>query len=277
MVSIPPQKYLVQQIGKERVRVQVMVEPGASPHAYEPKPRQMAALGETRIYFAAGVEFENAWLKKFTAVNPAMQVVHADRGIPKIPMQAHHHPGEAHGGNRQAAHRQQTGPSAAEHGALDPHIWLSPPLVAIQVGTVLNALQSADPPNGDFYAANAERLLAEIAALDADLKRTFAGRPGLRFMVFHPAWGYLAQAYGLEQVPIELEGKEPKPAQLQALIGQARREGIQVVFVQPQFSAKSAALIAREIGGQVATADPLAEAWMANLRQVAASFAAALK
>ena len=105
--------------------------------------------------------------------------------------------------------------------------------------------------------------------MDADLKKTLAGKKGLRFMVFHPAWGYFAQAYGLRQVPIEIEGKNPKPAQLQELIRRARESGIRVIFVQPQFSTKSAEIVAREIGGQVAFADPLAGDWMANLRQVA--------
>ena len=96
-------------------------------------------------------------------------------------------------------------------------------------------------------------------------------------MVFHPSWGYFAHAYRLKQVPIEIEGKEPKPAQLKELIQHARENGIKVVFVQPQFSSQSAEVVAREIGGQVAFVDPLAEDWMANLRQVADKFQAALK
>ena len=95
--------------------------------------------------------------------------------------------------------------------------------------------------------------------------------------MFHPAWGYFAHAYGLKQVPIEIEGKDPKPAQLQELIQHARENNIKVVFVQPQFSTKSAKLVAREIRGQVAFADPLAEDWMANLREVADKFQSALK
>ena len=95
-------------------------------------------------------------------------------------------------------------------------------------------------------------------------------------MVFHPSWGYFARDYHLKQVPIEIEGKNPKPAQLQELIEHARENEIRVVFAQPQFSAQSAKLIAREIGGQVAYADPLAEDWMANLREVAEKFKTAL-
>ena len=96
-------------------------------------------------------------------------------------------------------------------------------------------------------------------------------------MVFHPAWGYFDDAYGLQQVPIEIEGKDPKPAQLKSLIQHARESDIKVIFVQPQFSTKSASVVAREIGGQVVLVDPLAENWMANMREVAAKFKAALR
>jgi len=125
--------------------------------------------------------------------------------------------------------------------------------------------------------ANTTGCSQRLKGSSADLKKTFAGKRGLQFIVFHPAWGYFAHAYGLKQVPIEIEGKNPKPAQLKELIQHARHNGVKVVFVQPQFSTQSAEVVAREISGQVAFADPLAEDWMANLREVAATFEAALK
>jgi zinc transport system substrate-binding protein len=267
-VSIVPQKYFVQQIGKDLVDVQVMVEPGANPATYEPKPRQMADISKAEIYFSMGVPFENVWLKKIAAANPQMKVVHTDHGILKIPMAPRHHH------HKEDSRKEQTRPG---HSGLDPHIWLSPPLVMIQARTILSALQEVDPSHRAAYAANYKAFISKIVELDMDLKDLFAGRQGLKFMVFHPAWGCFAHAYGLKQVPIEIEGKDPKPAQLKELIEHARKKGIKVVFVQPQFSAKSAKVVAREIGGQVAFADPLAEDWMANLRQVAEKFKAALK
>jgi zinc transport system substrate-binding protein len=119
--------------------------------------------------------------------------------------------------------------------------------------------------------------MAELVDLDADLKKIFADRQGLRFMVFHPSWGYFARSYGLVQVPVEIEGKSPKPAQIMELIEHARENNIKIIFVQPQFSSKSAELIAREIGGEVALVDALAENWSENLREVANKFEAALK
>jgi len=271
-VSVLPQKYFVQQIGKDRVDVQVMVPPGASPATYEPKPRQMAALAGARLYFSIGVAFESVWLEKIMAANPALTLVRTDEGIPKMPMATHQHGGEGTHLEGQSDHDQP-----AEHGILDPHIWLSPPLVKQQAGAILNALKAADPKHGADYDENYRDFVAEIQNLDRVLKKTFAGKGGLAFMVFHPAWGYFAKAYGLQQVPIEIEGKDPKPAQLQELIAYAREQHIRVVFVQPQFSVKRAELVAREIGGQVAFADPLALDWLDNLRAVAGKFEAALK
>ena len=285
-VSIVPQKYFVQQIGKELVDVQVMVLPGANPATYEPKPRQMADLSKAKLYFAIDVPFENAWLKNIADANPNMRVIHTDHGIEKLAMKAHHHHDDEAEEHHEADHDHEKGEHHGEathdedhheHAGRDPHIWLSPPLVKIQARNILAALQEADPAHRSVYEANFKEFTARIDRLDTDLKNTFAGRKGLQFMVFHPAWGYFAHAYGLKQVPIEIEGKDPKPAQLKELIQHARESGIKVVFVQPQFSTKSAQLIAREIGGQVAFANPLAEDWMANLRQVADKFQAALK
>ncbi len=265
-VSIVPQKYFVQQIGKERVDIQVMVKPGASPHIYEPKPRQMMDIANAKLYFAIGVQFENAWLKKITAASPNMKVIHTDHGIDKIAMTSHPNDDEEH--DDEEHH---------DHAGLDPHIWTSPELVKVQAGTILKALQKADPSHKKEYEQNFNRFATQIDALDQTLKQTFSGKTGLQFMVFHPAWGYFANTYGLKQVPIEIEGKDSKPAQLKELIEHAKKEGIKVIFVQPQFSTQSANVVAREIGGEIAFADPLAENWMANLRMIADKFKVVLK
>lgn len=141
----------------------------------------------------------------------------------------------------------------------------------------MTALQAADPAHRGVYEANYQHFAGTIDKLDTQLKQTFNKQHGYQFMVFHPAWGYFAHAYGLSQVPVEIEGKNPKPEQLQHLIEHARKRGINVVFVQPQFSTKSAEQIARAINGQVVPADPLAEDWSANLLMMAEKFKAALR
>lgn len=257
-VSILPQKYFVQKICRDRVEVEVMVQPGASPHTYEPKASQMTRLAGASAYFAVGVSFEDTWLDKLVAVNPHMRLVRTDANIQKIAMASHHDHGEEEGGEH-----------GESQGTPDPHTWLSPVLAKAQVQSIADSLVGLYPEQADFFKKNTKDLLEEIARLDARLRELLQDSRGRQFMVYHPAWGYFAREYGLQQVPVEIEGKQPKPAQLQKLIERARRLGVRVIFVQPQFSRKSADIIAAEIGGEAVFADPLAEDWPANLLQVA--------
>ncbi|RPJ21443.1 MAG: cation ABC transporter substrate-binding protein [Desulfobacteraceae bacterium] len=273
-VSVPPQKYFVEKIGGSCVQVSVMVPPGANPHIYEPRPGQMTALSKSRIYFAIGVTFETVWLPKFAKLNPQMRVVHTDQGIDKMAMAAHHHEEERGAKKNQAGKKHAHGDDA--HGALDPHVWVSPPEVKIIARNILEALLEIDPANHSSYKSNHDAFITEIEKLDQDLKEIFKDKKGLKFMVYHPAWGYLARTYGLEQVPVEVEGKEPKPEQLKALIEESRKQGIRVIFVQPQFSTKSAQTLAKAIGGEVVFADNLREDWEKNLRVQAEKFKQAL-
>lgn len=272
-VSIIPQKYFVEKIGGERVNVSAMVLPGADPHNYEPKPQQMVALTGSDIYFAIGVPFENVWLQKFIAANPRMVVVHTEAGIQKIPMahESFHGPaGEnPHGG--EALHEHA-------HDGLDPHIWLSPPLVSLQARHILDALVKADPEGRSYFEANYKKFITELVDLDLALMQVFYGKEASpEFMVFHPAWGYFANAYGLKQIPIEVEGKEPKAADLKRLIEYAQAQKVKTIFVQPQYSDAIARTIAASIGATVVPADPLAPDWAANLLQMGEKFKAALK
>ena len=277
-VSILPQKYFVQRICGDLVKVEVMVQPGGNPHNYEPKASQMAKLAGTDIYFAVGISFEDVWLSKLAAVNPKMKVVHADANIEKMQMVAHHHHEEG-GHGKEGGHRQEDaghGHGHDEHddhddhqAAPDPHVWLSPVLAKVMVGNMTEALVARYPENASTFLTNSEDFLKEIDSLDSRLRALLQDSRGRQFMVYHPAWGYFAREYGLTQVPVEVEGKDPKPAQLKKLIEHAREKGIRVIFMQPQFSRKSAEIVAAEIGGEVAFADDLAEDWPANLEYVA--------
>jgi len=271
-VSIAPQKYFVQQIGKEMVDVQILVEPGADPHTYEPKPQQMVALSKARLFFAVGIEFEAAKLKKIKGLNAQMRVVHTDHGILKLPMAHHEHHGTAE--DHDAAHTDR---HHHDHEGLDPHIWLSPPLVMMQARTILIAFQEVDPANRTRYEANYREFIMELVDLDAQIRTAFDGLKGSAFMVLHPSWGTFAHTYGLKQIPIEVEGKSPKPAQLEELIAYAQANQVKVVFVQPQLTSKTAQLIAKSINGRVTAVNPLAEAWTANLQHVAEEFKHAFK
>ena len=257
-VSILPQKYFINKIAGDRAQVEVMVLPGANPATYEPKPQQMAVMTKTSIYFAIGVPFEAIWLKRFADINPGMTVVHTEQGIEKISLKGKH---------------EHEGTDAHREGIKDPHIWLSPPLVMTQAATILKALIDEDPSYESQYRANYDTFIDEIKALDQRIKKIFSDKPkGASFMVYHPSWGYFAEAYGLEQIPIELEGKEPSPRDLAELIHQAKEHDVEAIFVQPQFSMKSAQTIAKVVGAQVVVADPLDPNWAENLLAVAEAF-----
>lgn len=287
-VSIVPQKFFVERIAGDRATVSVLVLPGSSPHAYEPKPRQLAALQSAKAYFTIGDSFEQAWLPRFKSANPDMLVVETDRGVEKLPMIAHLHPEEDAEEHADGAPNEEhaEGESQAgeqghdleqDHGSPDPHIWLSPRLVKIQAANILEGLKAVDPDNAAEYEANYEAFLAELDRLDSRIRAVLAGARSREFIVFHPSWGYFAHDYGLVQTPIELEGKEPKPEQLVELVGLATERGIRTVFAQPQLSRVMANVVAAEIGAEVVIIDPLAGNWDTNLLLTAEKIRAALR
>lgn len=263
-VGVPPLRTFVEQVGGERVEVHSLVQPGQSPHTYEPTPRQVAALGSADLYVGIGIPFETAQLPRIRAANPRLRVLDAREGVDLRRLESHD---EAH------SHR---GDATPEHAAeMDPHVWTSPRLAQRIVLGIRDALTEIDPDNASVYGANYEGFAAELDRLDRDIRALLDPVSVRRFMVYHPAWGYFADTYGLVQVPIEKAGKEPGPRSLAALIDQARQEGVKVIFVQPQLAKKSAEQVAAAIGGRVVVIDPLAADYVASLRQAAQAIAEA--
>jgi len=265
-VSIAPQQYLVERIAGAGVQVTVMVPAGSDPHTYEPSPGQMRALSDADLYLAIGESFEQVWMDRFRAMNPDMLVIDTSEGIQRLAIP-------------DAVHDDDTA-AKDDHGdehAVDPHIWVSPALVKIQAQTIRDALVQVAPGHQNAYDTGLASLLADIDALDADIRATLSGTERRRFLVFHPSWGYFAQEYGLEQIAVEVGGQEPSAAELAKVISLAREEGIRVVLAQPEFSTQAAETIAREIGGEVLLVSPLAPDWLDNMRRVAETFARALE
>lgn len=268
-VSVLPQKGIVEAVGGEHVSVMAMVRSGQSPHSYEPTPRQIAALADTTLYVRTGVSFEDVWMERISSANPEMRVVDGRAGIALRTYEK---------GNHDHGHGDGEKGNNARGAEPDPHVWTNPALVQRMAANIHAALVVLDPANSADYDRNLRNYAATLKALDTDIRRLLAGLPpGSAFMVFHPSWGYFAEAYGLTQLPIEYEGKEPGPRGLAALIEQARRENVRVVFVQPQFSERLAEQVARAIDGRVVTVDPLAEDFATNLRLVASRIAEAVR
>jgi zinc transport system substrate-binding protein len=262
VASIAPLMYFAERIGGSHVAVWVMVPPAGNPHSYEPAPRQMAGLGEAALFIKAGsgVEFELDWMERFLSLNRGLRICNGVEGVRMLPMS--HYEESALSGDEVAHH----------HGRNDPHYWLSPANGIIIAGNVKKALVSADPANGREYAANCAKLVAELQLLDQEIQRKLAGLKNRKFLVFHPAWGYYAKAFHLEQIAVEDEGKTLTPRQMQRVIEQARANRIHVVFVSPQFSTAQAKTVAAEIGGTTRSVDPLAADYQQNLRSVTQAF-----
>ncbi len=236
-VSILPQVDFVENIGKDKVSVSAMIPSGFSPAAYEPSIEQLKKLSRANLYIKIGhIPFEKTQMKKLENLNPEMKVIDSSEGI--------------------------------EIYENDPHIWLSPRLAKIQVENICLALIKIDPENKDFYEKNKNEYLAKLDNLDLELKNSLSEIKGKKILVFHPAFGYLARDYGFEQIAIEIDGKEPSAENLANIIDTAKKENIKTIFVQKQFSQKSAEAIARQIGGNVVPLDPLARNYIENLRRI---------
>jgi zinc transport system substrate-binding protein len=263
-VTIIPQAYFLERIGGSHVDVEVLVGLGQSPHTYEPTPKQMAKLATAKAYFRIGVPIERSVLRKIRQSHKELVIVETQRGVAYRYLEGHDHDH----GHSDAPGKDHHGEGAKEP---DPHIWMAPKLVKIQARNIYNALCRLDPLHRQEFAANLKSFEADLDRVDARISRALAPLKGKKIYVFHPAFGYFADAYKLIQVPIEMEGKEPSARQLANLIAEAKKEGIKVIFVQPQYSIKSAETIAKTIGGAVVPLDTLAKDYLANLNKIAAA------
>jgi zinc transport system substrate-binding protein len=245
-VTILPQAEFVESIGAEKVRVTVMVPPGAEPHTYEPKPSQMVELAKAKIYAKLGsdIEFELANMEKIIEVNKHIFIVDCSKGITLIKSDDPDEPG------------------------MDPHIWLSPLNAKIIVGNLCEGLTQIDQANKSFYEKNRDTYNENLTKLDQDIRIGLSGVKNRTFIIYHPFLGYFAREYKLTQISIEELGKEPTASHIADLIARAKRDNIKVVFVSPQFNSQSARTIASGIGGRVIPIDHLSKNYLTNLRSI---------
>lgn len=269
ITSIVPFAYFVERIGGDHVAVSAMVPPGGNPHSYEPTPRQMTELSGASIFVKAGsgVEFELDWMPRILALNPELQICDASVDVRLIPVSEEDHEHEVR------SHAEEN----HNHGRYDPHYWLSPENGILIARNIEKALIQADPEHRERYAAKADQLVSELEALRLEIRNRLASVRNRSFLVFHPAWGYYADEFGLKQIAAEEEGKTLTPRQLQQVIEKAVSADIRVVFVSPQFSTVQAEAIARDIGGTTGMVDPLAHDYVENLRKATDAFSRAMQ
>lgn len=246
-VSIPPFKYFINAIGANDFRVNIMVPAGSNPHIYEPVPEQISNLRKSVAYVSNGyLGFEMTWLDRFYETNKGMKKLSLGQKIDLIKPEA------------QSEHIE---------GA-DPHFWISPKCALIIASEIKSLLVELNPGGAEKYEYNYRALIKSINDLDGKATELFLPYNGRSFMIFHPTLGYLARDYGLKEIAVENEGKEPNPSSLKELIDLGKSEKIKVIFVQKEYDTKNARAIAEETGATLETIDPLSENWGTSVQQI---------
>lgn len=264
-VTVPPLVWLVAQVAGPEVVVDHLIEVGENPETFQPTDRQITDVARSALFFRIGVEAENGrWLKAL-GNSGALEVVDLRQGLELRAMA--HGTGEGHASGHHHHHPR---------GAMDPHTWLSPRRLAIMAGTVARHLAEVDPAGAAGYASRATEVAQRLDELDRELRARLAPVEGRAFFVFHPAWGYFADDYGLHQVAIESQGKEPSERELTQLVRRAQDLGMRTLFVEPLVRSSTPAILARTVGARLEPLDPLAANLPANLRHVAERVSVAL-
>nr|WP_320113903.1 zinc ABC transporter substrate-binding protein [uncultured Desulfuromonas sp.] len=266
VVSIAPQRYLVHAIAGDLADVAVLIAPGQTPATWDPSPQSMTTLAKSDIVFPIGVPFEEVWLPRLQQMLPNLQVADIRQGITLQPISGHHH----HDDGEEHHHHDHD-------EMMDPHIWLDPLHAITLAENITQHLCALAPQHQQIFTDGLNRLREQLLTTHEQVKQQLEHFHGRHFMVFHPSWGYFARRYHLEQLAIEIDGKEPSGAQLAQTAELARAKNVRVIFVQQQFSRKAAQAIADQIGAQVAILDPLAEDLPNTLLMTADKIAHALE
>jgi zinc transport system substrate-binding protein len=242
-VSIAPFKYFVEEIAGNDFTVNIMVPAGADPHTYEPFPEQINKLRKSVAYISNGyLGFEMNWLDRFYETNQAMKKLSLGDSIDPLTSSHHHKGGHIEGA--------------------DPHYWVSPRCALIIASSVKGFLCVLNPVQKPKYESNYYVLISKIQEVDNKARELFSDVPDKCFMIYHPNLAYIARDYGLEEIPVEFEGKEPTPSRMRELIDRARKDKLKTIFVQREYDTKNARAIAGEIGAQIILIDPLSENWL---------------
>ncbi len=250
-VTIVPEQTFVEAVCGDLAEVVTLVPPGNSPENYEPTPQEMEKFSQASRYFTIGVPTEeanilpNAGDLTVVSLQDAVKAVYPERLF--------------------------------ESGERDPHIWLSPKRVEVMVKTIAQEMSTLDPDNQATYEKNAEAYLAQLNELDQNIKTVLAPVENKKFIVYHPAFGYLADDYGLKMIALEEEGKEATPQQLQSIIDLAKADNIKAIFYQEEIDSSQSQAFAEELGGKTIQLAPLAASYIENLQNMANTMAEVMK
>ena len=276
-VGIVPEAAFVQAVAGDLVQVVTMIPPGYSPANYQPTANEMRALSDAAIYFTLQMPTEQAnILPKVAEFNPDIRLVDLREAIaavyPLLSTEEDHE--DADHEEEAEAHDSDTEEHAAhEHGGIDPHVWLSPKRSIVMVQVIADELSALDPDHQNTYQANAAAYIAQLEALDTEIQEKVAAMQNHTFIIYHGAYSYFADDYGLTMIAIEIAGKQATAEELQHVIDIAREDGIKTVFYQSEFDDHQAATVAEEIGGTAQTVAPLSINYIQGLEDFVSALA----
>lgn len=270
-VSILPQRYFLERIGGSRVTALVLVGPGQDPHSYDPTPQQMVSLSKAKAWILSGTDFELGLKPKIASQYPGLLIVDGTEGVTFRQLEAHSHEGEAG-----AASHQVEVTIDGQDGSRDRHTWLGREPAKIMATHIRDTLIKIDPQGKDVYEANCLALTRDIDSVFADLKKELESLSGETILVFHPAFGYFLDEFGIMQEAIETGGKEPTAKALSNFIEEARKDKPKAIFVQAQFPVSAAKTVADSVGAEVVLLDPLDPDWLGNITRMGNSLKKAL-
>lgn len=258
-VSIIPQQYFIDYLSDSSILVNVMIPPGAGHSTYEPLPSQMKYLNMSEIYFKIGhLDFEHAWVNRFANSNKTMKIIDLSVGInlhtaentKQTSSDKHHNHGHHH------------------HSSIDPHIWLNPDMVKTMIPKITNELSSLLPEKKELFSIRAQQLMHDIDSLDNYICNQFEGVTNRKFLIFHPALTWYANRYGLEQISVEVDGKEPSPSEMKEIIKTIKENNIKVILIQSEFPFERARSISEETGADIVQINPLSYDWLNNMYKI---------
>lgn len=247
VVTIEPLRYFTEQIAGEQFKVVSIVPEGSSPETYDPTPRQLLDIAKSEAWIKIGyIGFEQTWTDKLTANAPQMKVFDTSEGIELI-RDTHQHDGHTH------------------VGGVEPHTWTSPANAHIIARNICNALCRIDSANTAYYTERLHKTDSLISRTDSTLRAMLAQNADKAFLIYHPSLSYYARDYGMEQLCLEENGREPSPAHMRKIIEQCRQKGIRTIFIQKEFDSRNATLAAQETGTKLVLINPLAYEWEQEL------------
>jgi zinc transport system substrate-binding protein len=250
LVSIAPYQFLASRIGGDAIQVQTIVPPNANPHTFEPTSRQVTKMTEGNVWLRIGEPFEDKIAPFLKERNPNLITWDLRDGIELI---------------AETSHSCQH--CCKDH--LDRHIWLSPKLAAKQAGDIEKILTSQWPEKETFFKENSTKLQTELLQLDAEIEALLKPLKDQTLLVSHPAFGYFCKEYGLKQLSVEYEGKDPRPRHLEKVMSEAKATQLKTALTIPQHNNKGTLLIAEKLGIQTKMIDPYSADYISTMHELA--------